>query len=146
MSTVTATKKRTARNAAPPTPEEQAILDAEDYLRLKSQIAGLEEILKTTGERICAYYKETGRADIGGLLAIQERNNPVKITGANGKRLDMLLERLMKELPEGYVKEQKKLDLGRMFASLDSDPALRALLNEAGLKLEQETSLVLKAI
>lgn len=143
----TTTKLRKSRAAkAPLTPEEQMTADAQEYLHINDRISELEAQKAAVKERLENWYRETGQVDLGGLLTVQERNNPVKISGATGKRLEMLLEKLMKELPAGYVKEQKKLDLSRMYASVDVDPVVRALLNEAGLSLVQETCVVLKAV
>jgi hypothetical protein len=128
------------------TPEEQAAADAQELLHLRSQIKEWEAKVKEIENKLAAWYGETGDASIGGLVQVQERNNPVKLIGAEGKRKELLVERLIKELPAGYVKESKSLDLGRIYASLDSDPSVRALLNEAGLQVVQETSLVFKAI
>jgi hypothetical protein len=135
-----------AKKTVTRTPEEQATADAQELIQLRSQIKEWEAKAKEVEQKLAAWYKETGDANIGGLVQVQERNNPVKLVGAEGKRRDMLIERLLKELPTGYVKESKSLDLGRIYASLDSDPSVRALLNEAGLQVVQETSLVFKAV
>lgn len=127
-------------------PEQQAAADAQELLQLRSQIKELEAKSKEIEQKLATWYTETGDANIGGLVQVQERNNPVKLIGAEGKRREMLVERLIKELPGDYVKQSKSLDLGRIYASLESDPSVRALLNEAGLSVVQETSLVFKAI
>ena len=135
-----------AKKTVTRTPEEQVAADAQELLQLRSQIKEWEAKCKEVEQRLAAWYEETGDLTPGGLVQVQTRNNPVKLVGAEGKRKEMLVEKLIKELPAGYVKESKSLDLGRIYASLDSDPAVRALINESGLQLVQETSLVFKAI
>jgi hypothetical protein len=144
MSTATATKPKKGKNTEM-TPEEQVAMYAQNYLHTCERIAQLEEDKAALKEHLEDYYQETKNANIAGLLTVQERASGVKLTGASGKRMDMLKEQLIRELPKGYVKEEMKLDLGRMYASVDTDASLRALLREAGLNLEQNTIIVLKA-
>ena len=94
MPTVT---KRKSRKAL--TPEQAIYTKAEQYLLTCESIAGLnkeKDILKT---ELGEWYADNGGEAIGGLLTVQERTTPVKITGASGKRKEMLIEQLMQETP-----------------------------------------------
>lgn len=128
------------------TPEMQAEADAKALLEHRRIVLEHEAKIQEIEDRLEDYYKITGYSEIAGVLSVQERNNPPRIEGATGKRLEMLKERLIRELPVDYIKESKSLDLSRMDASLDSDPVLRAMLHEAGLRIERKTTIVFKAI
>ena len=126
------------------TNEEKAMRDAQELLQLRSQIKEKEAQVEEVEKRLKSHYAAFGADIFGGLLTVQERNNPVRLEGADGKRLDALKAKLLKELPSMYVKEKRELDLGLLHASIESDPVVRAMMSEAGLRLTQGISLVFK--
>lgn len=126
------------------TPAEEADQAAAMLLEVRQQLTELEKLEKQLTERLVSFAKETGSWGIGSVKVV-ERLNPAKLIGAEGKRFEALKAKLVSELPGMYVRESKTLDLGLMLASIDADAALRALLNEAGLKVVQETSYQVKA-
>lgn len=135
--------KKTARNL---TQGDIAARNAQRLLDLRGAKSELEAQIEEVEDALIEHYDNTGETVIAGLLTVVERNNAPRISGAEGKRREMLLEKLIQELPTGYVREKRDLDIARMYASVDVDPTLRSLMKEAGLQFEQTRSIIFKAL
>lgn len=131
---------------APPTPEQQAELDANRIAEIKREIETLDAELTETQDRLLEWAKANEKSELFGLFTVVQRQNPPKLVGATGKLLEMHTEKLLTELDAQYVSEKKSLDLKRIQAALDTDPALAALLKVKGLSIVQESSTNLRKI
>lgn len=127
-------------------PSQQLENDARSLLDYRKSIVELESKIVEIEARLKAHYSSTGDTEVAGLIAFTQRVNPPRLDGATGKRMEMLKEKLLRELPSDYVRTSNSLDIGRMEASVSSDPILRAMLNESGLKITRTTSISIKDI
>lgn len=133
--------KRSAKT--PLTPTQQAHARAEKIIALRKQIDALETELATETDSLRLYALETGERTIGPLLCYERSSSP-RLVGASGKKMELYQEQLTNMLPEQYW--NKKLDVSRMMAALDTDFNLRALLVERGLSIDAPVSLYFKEI
>ncbi len=127
----------------PLTAEEKSRANAAQIVALRHQKAQLEEEITGLEDELRAYVLETGEKVIGPLMAY-ERQNPPKLVGATGKKLEVLVAQLTKQLPEEFWK--RKLELTTILASIDSDANLRAQLLSKGLSIEQGSGWHFKVI
>lgn len=124
--------------------EEEAIrAKAGLLIMLRQNKAKVEADIAAVEDELRAWVLETGEKQIGPVLAY-ERQNPPKLAGASGKKLEFLVEQLTNELPETFWK--RKLELTKMLAALDSDVNLKNQLQVKGLTIEQSSGWYFKAV
>ncbi len=134
------------KEAIAPTAEQQAEMDAQRIVDIRKQMEDLDAELSLVQERLLGWATENGKTELFGKFNVVERQNAPKLVGATGKLLEMHTEKLLAELDAQYVSEKKSLDIKRIAAALDSDPALAALLKVKGLSIVQESSTSLRKI
>jgi hypothetical protein len=115
---------------------------AQELLAVRHQQVELKEREPALVEELREHVKSTGEKEIGGLLAY-ERTGAAKLEGLENKAMKVAEEQLMNGLDGTYVK--RSLDVGKMFAALQTDKALVGHLAEKGLKIVQSTELYFKA-
>lgn len=131
---------------APPTPEQQAELDANRIVEIRQKMEDLDAELSLTQERLLDWAKANQKTELFGVFTVVQRQNVPKLVGATGKLLEMHTEKLLTELDPQFISEKKSLDLKRIQAALETDPALAALLKVKGLSVVQESSTSLRKI
>ena len=131
---------------APPTPEQQAELDAKRILEIRHQMETLDAELTEVEARLKEWAAANDKTELFGLFTVVTRQNAPKLVGATGKLLEMHTEKLLTELDAQYISEKKTLDLKRIQAALESDAALAALLKVKGLSIVQESSTGLRKV
>lgn len=136
------TQKRTSKRIAL-SPSELIRAKAGELILLRGKKSKLESDISNIEDELRSWVMETGEKTIGPLLAY-ERQNPPKIVGASGKKLEFLTEQLTNELPETFWK--RKLELTKMLAALDSDVNLKNQLMVKGLSIEQSSGWYFKSI
>jgi hypothetical protein len=117
-------------------------LKAENLLLTRAKIKELQEKEATLVQELRDYVKETGAKDIGNLLAY-EKTGAAKMEGLENKALKVAQEQLLNSLDTTYVK--KSLDIGKMYAALQTDKALLGYLAEKGLKITQGVDIYFKS-
>lgn len=105
-------------------------------LRLK--IAELEKQEEDVIVELRAHVVETGQTNIGCMLAY-ERLGVAQMTGLENKSLKVAQEQMINE-PGLATYVKTALDVGKMYAALQTDKALVGHLSEKGLKIEQNKS------
>ncbi len=103
-------------------------------LRLK--IAELEKQEDDVVVELRAHVTETHQTNIGCMLAY-ERLGVAKMVGLENKSLKVAQEQMINE-PGLATYVKTSLDVGKMYAALQTDKSLVGHLSEKGLKIEQD--------
>jgi hypothetical protein len=117
-------------------------IKAQRLLDLRAKIKAMEQQEVELIAELRAYVKDTGAKDVGNLQAY-EKTSAAKLEGLENKALKVAQEQLINSLDPTYVK--KALDVGKMFAALQTDKALVGHLAEKGLKITQGVDIYFKA-
>lgn len=144
MATIAKKTPRNLRAVAPETPEQTAARTAELLVELRCERDAIDARIDEAQAKLETWVRETGAANVG-PLAVQIRNSPPKLVGLTGKALSLATERLLAELNPIYVKEKRDLNVAQIHAAWKSDPAVAALVERTGLRVEQKESIVFVA-
>lgn len=119
----------------------QAQNKADKLRSVAIEIKNLEQVKKDLESQLRLYVSETGTKDLGSLVAY-EKAKPAKISGAEGKRLEMMVEEIMQAFPD-YVK--RSLNVTDIAKNIEADPAIAGFLENLGLGIEQEVEWYFKS-
>jgi hypothetical protein len=119
----------------------KALQQAEKLRHLSIEINNLTQVKKGVEEELRAFVAETGEKDLGAVLAY-ERAKPAKLSGAEGKRLEMMQEEIMNTFPD-YTK--RSLNVTDMAKNIEIDTVLQDFLEQIGLGIEQEVEIYFKS-
>lgn len=121
-----------AKKAVEPTIDDKA----NELINVRAQIKQLQEKESVLQSELKAEVLASGRTDFGDVIAY-ERTGVAKLEGLENKALKVATEQLINSLDPTYVK--KTLDVGKMYAALQTDKSLLGHLAEKGLKITQQT-------
>lgn len=117
-------------------------LNLADKLRsIAIEMKNLEQVKKDIESQLRAYVSATGTTDLGVLVAY-EKSKPAKLVGAEGKRLDMMVEEIMNTFPD-YTK--RSLNVTDIAKNIETDETIAGFLENLGLGIEQEVEWYFKS-